>query len=166
MEESLKPHFDLLKTISSVESQKAVIAVQRCSVETRRALLPYTLYSEAAFWFSTEHLCSAITPFWLSTDDFILICYNNTLHRQTSHRPGPARVYTWDKSWTGLDFLDLSKILHPLYLEFRMLRDLYFTCISIPLNHRLFTINVQQMFKIIHQEWFMTKRKFHEQNSL
>ena len=41
--------------ISSVESQKGVIAVQRCSAENRK-----------------EHLWLSIMPFWLSTDDIPL----------------------------------------------------------------------------------------------
>ena len=55
--------------ILSVDSQKDVIAVQRCSIENQKgAIAVQSHMAIAPFWFSTEHLWSAITPFWLSTD--------------------------------------------------------------------------------------------------
>ena len=41
-----------------------VIAVQRCSVENQNGAI--VVMAIAPFWFSTEHLWTAITPFWLS----------------------------------------------------------------------------------------------------
>ena len=58
--------------ISSVESQKGDITIQRCSIETRRVLAHCTKSIVIApFWFSMEHLCILIVPFWLSTDDIM-----------------------------------------------------------------------------------------------
>ena len=62
--------------ISSVESQKGVIAAQRCSVENQKGRYRYTKsMAIAPFWFSTEHRWCAITPFWLSTDDIFDMYY-------------------------------------------------------------------------------------------
>ena len=83
--------------ISSVESQKGVIEIQRfilflfiyfhswvggpfssadfqrgqrCSVENQKGAIRCTMsMTIAPFWFSAEHFWIAITPFWLSTDD-------------------------------------------------------------------------------------------------
>ena len=47
--------------------------LQRCSVENQKgAIAVQSIYMAIApFWFSTEHLWSAITPFRLSTDDIV-----------------------------------------------------------------------------------------------
>ena len=56
--------------IPSVESQKGVIAAQRCSVENQKGRYCCAKsMAIAPFWFLTEHLWSAIAPFWLSADD-------------------------------------------------------------------------------------------------
>ena len=64
-------------SISSVESQKGIIkkiAFQRCSVENQKGAIACTKsMAIAPFWFSAEHLWSAITPFWLSTADMSLL---------------------------------------------------------------------------------------------
>ena len=63
---------DLWFNISSAESQKGVIAVQRCSVENQKGTIAVKCMAIVPFWFSMEHLWSAITPFWLSTDKIFL----------------------------------------------------------------------------------------------
>ena len=63
--------------ISSVESQKGINDVQRCSVENQKGTVAvqshrcfYKVYMVITpFWFSMEHLWIEIAPFWLSTDD-------------------------------------------------------------------------------------------------
>ena len=59
--------------ISSVESQKGVIATQKmfCREPERRYCCTKSM-AIAPFWFSTEHLWSAIAPFWLSADNIIM----------------------------------------------------------------------------------------------
>ena len=54
-----------------LSARRALLQVKDVPLRTRRGLSPYTLYSDSAraFWFSTEHLWTAITPFWLSTND-------------------------------------------------------------------------------------------------
>ena len=55
---------------SSVESQKGIIAVQRCSLENQKGRYHCAKsLAIASFWFSTEHLWTAVMPFWLSTDE-------------------------------------------------------------------------------------------------
>ena len=54
-----------IRHISSVESQKGAIAVQRCYCHRLCTAI-------APFWFSTEHLWTAIMSFWLSTDDILI----------------------------------------------------------------------------------------------
>ena len=62
-----------MRYILSVESQKGVIAAQRCSVENQKgAIAVQSLWFIAPFWFSTEHHWSAIAPFWLSADDIYI----------------------------------------------------------------------------------------------
>ena len=58
--------------ISSAESKKS-IADQRCSIENQKgACYCHRLCTAIApFWFSTEHLWTVITPFWLLTDDIM-----------------------------------------------------------------------------------------------
>ena len=60
--------------LSSVESQKGVIADQRCSHWEPEGRYCHRLCTAIApFWFSAEHRWSAITPFWLSTDVVLFI---------------------------------------------------------------------------------------------
>ena len=46
----------------------------------------------APFWFSTEHLWTVITPFWLSTDDmhcfnaFLILCFNHSSFCQSPNQ--------------------------------------------------------------------------------
>ena len=59
--------------ISSVESQKGVIAHQRCSVENRKGAIAIDFVQQyRPSGSQREHLRTAITPFWLSTDDLYL----------------------------------------------------------------------------------------------
>ena len=57
-------------TLSSVESKKGVIAVQRCYVENQMGAIAVLagFMAIAPFWFSAEYLWNAITPFFLLTD--------------------------------------------------------------------------------------------------
>ena len=58
------------KCKSSVESQNCVIANQGCSIENQKgAIAVQKSMAIAPFWFSMEHLWTAITPFWLSPDE-------------------------------------------------------------------------------------------------
>ena len=61
-------------TYRQLRARRVLLQIKDVLLRTRRALLPYTLYSNSPFWFSTEHLWIAITPFWLSTDDIIILC--------------------------------------------------------------------------------------------
>ena len=87
----------------SVENQKGIITIQRCSVEnqkgvitikgvplrTKRALLPWTLYSNSTLLVLDGTLWILIAPFWLSTDDMwfkanmFVLCFDSLpiLHR-------------------------------------------------------------------------------------
>ena len=59
-----------------LRARRALFQIKDVLLRTRRALLLYTFFfftAIAPFWFSTEHLWSVITLFWLSTDD-IQIC--------------------------------------------------------------------------------------------
>ena len=55
--------------ISSVENQKGVNDLQRCSIENQNGAVMYKLHDVNAFWFPTEHRWTVLTPFWLSVDD-------------------------------------------------------------------------------------------------
>ena len=60
--------------ISSVESQKGAITIQRCSVENQKGAIAIDIVTVIApFWFSTEHLLILIAPFWLITDNMCII---------------------------------------------------------------------------------------------
>ena len=52
------------------KSQKGVQVVQRCSAENKKGAIAIIVFTAmASFWFSTEHLWTRLTRFWLSTDD-------------------------------------------------------------------------------------------------
>ena len=65
-----KTEFVLCVYISSFESQKGFITIQRCSTENQKGINHCTKSMVIApFWFSTEHDWTVITPSWLSIDD-------------------------------------------------------------------------------------------------
>ena len=93
-----------VSSISSVESQKGIIADQRCSIENQKGAIAILCTAIAPFWFSSEHLWnwSAITPFWLSTDD--IIAYNTTIkdHEKEKDRQHmdiwPKKIILWNRN--------------------------------------------------------------------
>ena len=65
--------------LSSVESQKGVIVIQRMfRWEPEGRYRCTKSMAIAPFWFSTEHLWSAITPFWLSTDAIMFPLFSDS----------------------------------------------------------------------------------------
>ena len=52
-----------------LRARRTFLQLKDVPLRTRRALLLYKVYGDSALWFSTEHLWSAVTPFWLSADD-------------------------------------------------------------------------------------------------
>ena len=62
--------------VSSLESQKGALTIQRCSVKNQKGAIVIDIICTAIapFWFSTEHLEILIAPFWLSTDGINFVC--------------------------------------------------------------------------------------------
>ena len=75
-------HAQLLATsISSVESQKGAINIQRCSVwEPERHHRHSLCTAIAPFWFSRGYIWVLITPFWLSNSDIFSVMQRSHRH--------------------------------------------------------------------------------------
>ena len=55
-----------------LRARRALMRVKDVLLRTSRVLLLYKVYGDRAFWFSMEHRWTALTPFWLATDDIIM----------------------------------------------------------------------------------------------
>ena len=69
---SYSEHFNIV--ISSSESQKGIITIPRCSIESQKGAIAIDLFiAIAPFWFAKKHRWIVVTPFWLSTDNIFVV---------------------------------------------------------------------------------------------
>ena len=65
--------FNIITPIASVESQKGAITIQRCPIENQKGAIAIDIVHCTLLVLNGTSLNILIAPFWLTTDDIILI---------------------------------------------------------------------------------------------
>ena len=73
-------HWNLDTNMSSVESKKGVSAVQRCSVENQKVLLPYKVYSSSRLLVLNETLLNGINVLLALSRWYLCVCKSYTVY--------------------------------------------------------------------------------------